>query len=233
MRTVMNRAMFEQVDRDSASISVLSAVIHRFEESGKYSGVVFKGDREVALFEIEVKDDNDGSVTCEDEVNVLAFLGDGSSSVTTIDLRELDLSVIGATMVKHRFSVRKGGSALFYVPKGEGGYSIKIAKRDDADKVVLDNKALDRDDSYLAVCLRPGTYTVRNEIAQTEARLTVPYPQIRQGPRRPRPLKVECSKRTIKPKELQTTPFQPLVFRFTTPSRVTIKLKEPDDGPGS
>jgi hypothetical protein len=121
MRTVMNRAMFEQVDRDSASISVLSAVIHRFEESGKYSGVVFKGDREVALFEIEVKDDNDGSVTCEDEVNVLAFLGDGSSSVTTIDLRELDLSVIGATMVKHRFSVRKGGSALFYVPKGEGG----------------------------------------------------------------------------------------------------------------
>ena len=233
MRTMINRAMFEQVDRDSASISVLSAVIHRFEECGRYSGVVCKGDREVAIFEIVVKDENDGSVTCEDEVNVLAFLSDGSSSVTTIDLRDLDLSVIGATMVEHRFSVRKGGSALFYVPKGEGRYSIMISKRDEADKVVLNSEALDRDDAYLTVCLRPGTYIVRNEITKAEARLAVPYPRVGVGSRRPKPLEVECGKRTIRPKEMKITTLQPLLFRFTTPSRITIKLKEPDDGPGS
>ncbi len=232
MKTMINRAMFEQVDRDSASITVLSAVIHRFEETGRYSGFVSKGDREVAIFEIVVKDENGPPVTGEDEVNIMAFLGDAFSSVTTVDLRELDLSVIGATMVERRFYIRKGGSVLFYVPKGEGKYSIMIRKNGEAEEVVLDTKALDRHDAYLTLCLRPGTYIIRNEIAQTEARLTVPYPMIGKGPRRPRPLEVQCSKRTIRPKEMRITPFQPLLFQFTTPSRVTIKLREPDDGPG-
>jgi hypothetical protein len=167
--------MFEQVDADSASITCSRRMIHRFRGDREILGLRVNGDRRCHLRD-RVKDENVGPVTCEDEVSVMAFVGDAFSSVTTVDLRQLDLPVIGATMVERRFSVRKGGSALFYVPKGEGGYSIMIRKRDEGDEVVIDTKALDRHDAYLTLCLRPGIYIVRNEIAQTEARLAVPYP---------------------------------------------------------
>lgn len=233
MRMMINRAMFEQIDRDNGSISVLSAVIHRFMETGSYSGIAVKGGREVASFIIVVKEDPSPD-PCEDIGNpAFAIFGEGPSSLTTIDLRELESSSVGFAMIERPFVVGKGGSALFYVPKGQGGYSIKVCKMDGERKVVLDSEVLDRDDAFLTVCLRPGTYAVRNEITKAEARLVVPYPRVGVGPKQPKPLEVECGKRSFRPKEIHTTTLQPLLFRFTTPSRITIKLKEPDDGQGS
>ena len=235
MRTSINRALFENVDRDSRTLSVLSTIIHRFTEPGLYSGSVEKSGREVGHFTVEVKELMVGAASKGSGEPVSPTVAcEVPPTQVNVNLRELDLSdqCNGMKDGSRRYVVNKGGVVQFHVPSGTGGYSIRVTKgRDKEQKAVMDSNELGPDDLFTTLILRSGTYSITNEITKAKAKLIVTYPEEGKIPKRPTPIEMECSDHGITPANVKIVPTQPLVFRFKVRSRIAIKMVEPDDGP--
>jgi hypothetical protein len=208
-----------RVGLDSGALSVLGAVVHRFEEPGDYRGTVRRGDAIERVFYLSV---------------------DKESPVAAADI---DLAVLAGSQTEAeaccpedkepRFSVNPRGYVVFRVSGGPGDYSVNLRRADPSEKTPVFNSArLDSGAIFTARLLRPGLYSVTNALAKARAELTVAYPPVAfSGYRPPEPMRVEVTERGFKPERIALQSAQGLIFDCHAPARIVIALEKADDGP--
>lgn len=213
--------LFAQTGLDSGALTMLGAVVHRFEEPGDYRGTVRLGDEVERVFYLTV--DKDSPVAAAD-----------------IDLARLARSAPNQTDFYEDcgtdeawFSVNPRGYALFRVSEGKGGYSVTLRRADQDERTpVFTSLVLGDGALFSARVLRPGRYSVTNAAGRTRAVLVVAYPpKPFSGYRPPEPLRVAVTEEGFEPERIEAKPAQGLIFECKTPSRIVIELVEPDDGP--
>lgn len=209
---------------DSGALTILGAVVRRFEESGEYRGTVRRGDAIEKVFYLSV--DKESPVAAADID--LAKLAD------SLPHRKETGGVCCSGEGEARFSVNPRGYVLFRVSGGPGGYSVNLRRADPDEKTpVFNSTVLDGGANFSARVLRPGTYSVTNAHGKARASLTVGYPpKAFSGYRPPAPLRVEVTERGFHPQKIELMPAQGLIFDCRTPARIVITLERPDDGPG-
>jgi hypothetical protein len=213
-----------QTGLDSGALTMLGAVVRRFEEPGKYRGTVRLGDTIEKVFYLQV--DKESPVAAAD-----------------IDLAKLAGSLLQqektgadccAAEEEATFSVNPRGYALFRVSGGRGGYSVNLRRADPEETTpVFNTTTLDSGTIFSARVLRPGTYLVSNARGNARAQLTVAYPpRAFSSYRPPDALRVEVTEQGFRPERIELMPAQGLIFDCRTPARIVITLERPDDGPG-
>ncbi|MCL5068857.1 MAG: hypothetical protein M1368_10980 [Thaumarchaeota archaeon] len=234
MKARMDRALFTQINTDSGLLTRLSFISHRFPESGEYHGIVLIGESVVARFKVTVSEERRvASQTSRSEKHASqSQQPDTEASKIEVDLRRLH--VPRAEEKKERenqFSLQAGGTAVFFVSEGLGGYSVEMYKkgREGLRPKVFDSRELGEDDTLTVIPLRPGVYALTNVIDNARAELTVAYPE--KMPRELPAMNVTCAKNRIEPDKIKVHPTQALVFRFSAPSRITTNLTKPEDRP--
>jgi hypothetical protein len=210
--------LFSQTGVDSGVLTMLGVVVHSFGEPGEYRGTVHREEAPEATFTISV-----------DKAAAVAQ--------ATIDLARLTNPHpsgcdCGADHGAH-FVVHPRGFAVFHVSGGRGGYWATVRRADeDPDVVAYDTRRLEPGDTFSAMLLRPGSYSLRNDLSDAYGEIVVPYPTVGDKPfRPPPPADVECGG-AFEPRELRLHPTQGLNIRIVEPARVRIELVEPDEGPG-
>ena len=212
-----------QTGLDSGALTMLGAVVRRFEEPGEYRGTVRRGDAIEKVFYLSV--DKESSVAAAD-----IDLGKLAGSLPQKDTGTGCCPDDGEA----RFSVNPRGYVLFRVSGGRGGYSVNVRRADPDEKTpVFNSTALDGGANFSARVLRPGTYSVTNARGKARASLTVAYPpKAFSGYRPPEALRVEVTERGFQPEKIQLMPAQGLIFDCRAPARIVITLERADDGPG-
>jgi hypothetical protein len=213
-----------QTGLDSGALTMLGAVVHRFEEPGEYRGAARRGDAIEKVFYLSV--DKESPVAAAD-IDLAKLAGSLPQQEETGRDR-------CAGEGEARFSVNPRGYALFRVSGGRGGYSVNLRRADPDQKTpVFNSTALDDGAIFSARVLRPGTYSVINAHSKARATLTVAYPPSAfSGYRPPEALRVEVTRRGFHPGKIELMPAQGLIFDCRTPARIVITLERPDDGPG-
>ncbi|AIF82638.1 hypothetical protein NTE_00557 [Candidatus Nitrososphaera evergladensis SR1] len=219
----INRHLFTQVNVDSGSLSILSAVIHRFAQPGEYEGIVMKGPIKTQRFTVTVVEDN----------NIISSSSQAAAATNTNAAAAEQIKVDLKDTASDRFTLRRGGYGVFYVSTGPGGYVVEIRKYEKGSQVkVFDSSELKEDDIFSTTIIRPGTYSVTNTLNNAKAELMVNYPEIGKTQRNPQPIKIECTAQNqINPNRIRIDPSQGLVFTSKTPFRIKIELTKPEDRP--
>ncbi|WP_134724321.1 hypothetical protein [Paracoccus luteus] len=208
-------ALFAQSGLDSGALTMLGAIVHRFEKPGEYRGTVRRGD---------------------DIENVFYLSVDPESPVAAADI---DLARLAGSLPRQgdaadcccpkpaetRFSVNPRGYALFRVSGGKGGYSVNMRRADPSeDTPVFNSTLLDDGQIFSARILRPGTYSVANTRGRGRAALTVGRPpKPFSGYRPPEPLRVVVTEGGFDPERMDLQPAQGLIFECRAPARIVIK----------
>jgi hypothetical protein len=133
------------------------------------------------------------------------------------------------------FVVHPRGYAVFHVSGGSGGFWVNVRRADeDPDLPAYDTRRLHPGDIFAGVLMRPGRYSLRNELSKAPpTEITVPYPTVgKSAYQPPAPLDIDCGK-AIKPRKLRLQPLQGLNVHIVDPARVRIELVEPNDGPAN
>lgn len=211
-----DRNFFTQIGLDSGALTMLGAVVHTFGEPGEYRGTAQRGDGPEATFQVSV-DRSCAVAQVNIDLATLAGEDDGCGCGET-----------------RRFVVHPKGYAAFHVSGGSGGYWVNLRPADeDPDVKAYDSRQLAPGDIFAAMVLRPGLYTIENELSKARGELTVAYPTVgKVAYRPPASLDAECGE-TIKPRAIRLMPSQGLNVHVTAPARIKITLVEPDDGPKS
>lgn len=217
--------LYTQTRLDSGALTMLGAVVHRFEESGQYRGTVRRDDDVEQVFYLSV--DKESPVAAADID--LAHLARSPSRPNEAE------GIPPKTQAEAPFSVNPRGYALFRVSGGKGGFSVILRRSDPDEKTPVFNSTVLEDGAmFSARVLRPGTYSVKNTLGKTRANLVVAFPpKAFSGYRPPEPQRVEVTERGFQPERITLKPAQGLIFECRTPSRIVIELEKPDDGPRS
>jgi hypothetical protein len=207
--------VYTQIGLDSGALTMLGAVVHSFGEAGEYRGTARRGDLPEATFQVSV---DPGCAIAQVDIDLAALVDED-------DCCEDDA---------RRFTVHPKGFAVFRVSKGSGGYSVNVRRADEDRSVkAYDSRRLEQGDIFAAVLLRPGRYSIQNELSKARGEVTAAYPTVgKTAYRPPAALNVECGD-TIKPSAIRLKPAQGLNIHATGPARIKIALVEPDDGPES
>ncbi|MEJ2652615.1 MAG: hypothetical protein P8173_12685 [Gammaproteobacteria bacterium] len=212
-----------QIGLDSGALTMLGAVVHRFEEPGEYRGTIRRGDTIEKVFYLSV--DKESPVAAAD-IDLAKLAG---------SLRQSNNTDEGCCSdePETRFSVNPRGYALFRVSGGKGGFSVNLRRTDPNERTpVFNSTALDNGAIFSARILRPGTYVVTNTCGKTRAHLTVSYPpNAFSGYRPPEPQRVEITAKGFLPSKIALKPAQGLIFECHTTSRIIVELERADDGP--
>jgi hypothetical protein len=213
MKLNVNRHMLTKTDWDSGSISPLAAVLHLFQETGRFQGTVLQGTEPVSRFSLVVDEQ-------------------APEAPVNIDLEAVDQSA---------FMVNPGKYTVFQAPRGRGGYSVVVRRSDDERRAVaFDNRELGSEDIFVAVLLRPGRYAITNQVG-TKGYVTVTPPQKKERirhipqPRKgvvryvaPEALTIECTDKEFRPDSINTESGQSLLFVIKKPqSRIKIEQEKP------
>ena len=219
MNNLLDRNLFTQIGLDSGAVTMLGSVVHRFGEAGEYRGTVRSGDRLQATFYISV---DPGCAVAELLIDLAKLTAPRSPQD----------DCCGEEAGKKRFIVHPRGYAVFHVSSGAGGYHVNIRRADEKREVpAYDTRALQPQDIFAGVLLRPGTYTIRNLLTHASAEATVSYPVSGETAYRPpAPMSVEVGD-TIEPRHLELRPAQGFNMHVKVPARIKIELTKPDDGP--
>ena len=227
MDVTLDPYLFTQIGLDSGSLTMLGTVVHQFSEPGEYRCVVHEGPVVKATFTVS-SDKNSSNpqavVDLEALVSESSHSGDCGCGCEGV-ARE-------GAKGPFTFTVNPRGYALFRVGRGKGQYYVHARRVDaPADAKGYETRVLVEGDSFSAVVLRPGTYDVANSMTRAKGRLVVTYPKAGERKYRPAaPIRVSCGK-AFEPAEVIIGPGQGLIFEAQTPSRITITLSKPDDGP--
>lgn len=220
MTLTLDPNLFNQIGLDSGALTMLGTVVHTFGEAGEYRGTIQRGDGPESTFYVSV---------------------DSSSPIAQANI---DLARRDAGEADHppgcgcgcrdssRFVVHPRGYAVFHVSGGSGGYWVNVRRADeDPDLRAYDSRRLDEGDIFAGILMRPGRYSLRNELGKASAEITVAYPTVgKTAYRPPAPLDVECG-RDVRPAKIHLHPLQGLNVHVLEPARIRIELVEPDDGP--
>jgi hypothetical protein len=206
MNLKINRDLFTHVNIDSASLSLMTAAVHRFDQPGRYEGVVTQGPLS-RRFMIVVEADS-------------AAQAPQRPSQASVDLKD----------ISDLYAIKAGGYVLFHASAGSG-YAVEVYKTEKGAQKVFDSRELKDGDVLSATVIRPGTYSVTNVLNNARAELVVGYPELGKARRNMPALTVECTAREINPNRIRLEPAQGLVFACKAPSRIKIELTQPEDRP--
>lgn len=218
-----NHPLFTQTNLDSASLTMLGTVIHRFPELGTYRGVALRQGQTEATFTLTVTNDSAAS-----QVNIdlagLAQLGPDAPGSGCC-------SPGGG---ERQFIVSPQGYVVFHVGQGLGGYAVHLGRMEKGPQPKdFDSRELKLGDIFTAVVIRPGTYLVNNNRTGARAELVVSYPmgggKVQYRP--PAPLRIVVTENGFSPERIEAKPAQVQVYQIETPARIKIELVKADDGP--
>ena len=213
--------LFTQVGLDSGLLTILGSVIHSFSEPGEYRGSVHKAGGEQAVFYITVDKNSPAAHVNIDLATLREYAGaDGKECCD--DGKE------------NRFTVNPRGYVVFHVSGGSGGFSVHVRRAEEDPKAtVFNSQVLGEGDIFSAVIIRPGTYSVGNQLAKAKAEVIVSYPEMgKTAYRPPAPVRVTVGPRSFEPARIELKPSQGLIFDLKSPARIVLELVKADDGPG-
>jgi hypothetical protein len=239
----LNRTLLQQTDANSADLTLLAAVVHRPGRAGDYVGTVYRRDQAVGEFTLRVLE-TPAPLQIQIDLATQRLRGEprraGEHARDDCDCDEK--SEAGARAV---YTLGREGFAVFHVSTGAGGYAVQLAaaedaerwsetRRDDRDRGRhWDSRELEEGDLFAVTLLRPGTYRVVNETSGAQADIRLAYPKRgREAYRPPEPMRIAVTQNGFKPERIELQPLQGQVYEIGAPSRLTISLVEPDDGPG-
>jgi plastocyanin len=237
MKASINRAALEQTSFDSALPSGAAAVVHRFEQEGRYSvALVAEGDEVVDTRTIFVEP----SRRSAEKDAVLEPPRPGPERASAPDSVVIDVGVrprvAGRAAVPEQppvVALSAGGYASFTAPSGRS-HRVVVTRIGTSreQETEFDSTRLRASDVFAVTLLRPGAYIMKNAIGGHGGRVVVTYPKVGRGPYRPaEALVVDCDENGFRPDAVTIGPAQGIVFKPTAECRITVELVEPDDGP--
>jgi hypothetical protein len=222
MNLTFDQNLFTQTGLDSGSLTMLGSVIHSFHEPGEYRGSVHKAGGAQAVFYLTV-DRNSPAAHVNIDLATLREYAGATEKECCPDEKE------------NHFTVNPRGYVVFHVSKGSGGFSVHVRRAEEDPKTqVFNSQILGEGDLFSASIIRPGTYTVVNQLAKEKVRaeVVVSYPEIgKTAYRPPAPVRVQVTPRGFDPARIELKPGQGIVFEVKTPARIVSELAKPDDGP--
>lgn len=222
MNLSFDQNLFAQTGLDSGLLTMLGAVIHGFHEPGEYRGSVHKAGGEQAVFYLTV-DRNSPAAHVNIDLAALREYAGTPQKECCPDENE------------NRFTVNPRGYVVFHVTRGSGGFSVHVRRAEEDPKTqVFNSQQLGEGDIFSASIIRPGTYSVVNQLAKgkASAEVVVSYPEIgKTAYRPPAPVHVQVTQRGFDPARIELKPGQGVVFEVKAPARIVSELVRPDDGP--
>lgn len=214
MNYMFNRGIFDQVDLDSASLTVKTTVVHRMNAAGDYAGQVSRNNRVVGYFRVSVNDGN-------------------KETVAKIDLAVLDtMGQFDDVPGKSSFSIATGGYCILTVGSGNGGYVATLSQPgNDGKAKPYSTRELVDGDTFAASLLRPGVYTATNMKAKSSMEITVPYPRRTDTPQGVKAVSIECSAKGMSPSKVDLQAGSAALFTIKTESSIRIELRKAIDVP--
>jgi hypothetical protein len=111
--------------------------------------------------------------------------------------------------------------AVFFVPRGRGGYSVVVHRSDrKRGTKAFDSRELREGDVFTVTPIRSGVYSFTNRNA-AKGEVVVGKPKGRTVPTEP--VIVECQEKGFKPSRLKAEFSQPLFYLIKALSRIRIK----------
>ena len=212
--------LFTQIGLDSGSLTMFGVVVNNFDDPGEYRGTVQKEGENKGVFYISVDKE---SPIAQANVDLAALAGHTPHQASETCKCNTD---------GNRFYVNPRGYVVFHVSGGPGGYSVHVRKAEKAkDTKIFDSRKLGKGAIFAATILRPGSYSIVNEMGRGKAEVVIPYPRRGKKPYRPpEPMRIQATEKGFSPDNIKLEPTQGLIFEIETSARIKIDLIEPDDG---
>lgn len=220
MKGAINQQWLNQTSFDSGAPSGGATVIHRFDTPGEYRVRFVDGEETLAQTIVAV-------------AAHAADTGAGPGHVT-LDLKKYARPAsLGSTPPdRQRLVVRPQGYVSF-TDSGQTKPFAVVAEAASGDGPRFDSRRLGPGDIFALTLLRPGTYSLVNELAHAKGEITVEYPVVGKTPYRPPdPLAIDCTEHGFHPERIALKPAQGLIVHVKAAARIKIELTRPDDGPG-
>ncbi len=226
-KLALNRALFADRPLDSAGITALATILHRFTEAGDYELFVRQGDQLVARSMVQVVGELPQPPKGDPSSAPRRPRGEGAPNQINLDLATIGQENDALRQVAGN-TLATGGVLGFYAGSGTGRYNVTITRiAGDQKETVLDSaRELPAGDFFAVTLVRPGTYTVVNRPADAQTRVKVELPT--QGEYRPgRATLVQAVRGGFEPGELSLFSGQSLLFQCEVPSQFVVELVEP------
>lgn len=214
MSTQLNKHLFSATRTASNDLTVLGTLVHRFPDDGDYLVSVSQNGEPVG----------ERLVVVDEEYHSRQATIDLAAVDSAIDQEDRDCGCEGESF----HCIRPDGHVTFHVSSGPGGYDVVVDPLAERDVREFEGNELTEYDHFAATLLRPGTYTMRNTLAETEGEITVAYPD----PDRDRPseaARVTASDDGFEPESVDVVPAQGVVFEMDDPARIVVELDEPHE----
>lgn len=115
------------------------------------------------------------------------------------------------------YEVGAGGYAVFHVSGGSGGFAAVIAR----EGYVFDTRKLQAGDLFAVTLMRPGAYTVRNEVTGETARVLVAGAAADSLA-----FNITVTDQSMSPQQVEVAGGQGIVFRLEAPAALTLRSAE-------
>jgi len=207
----LNRAIFSARPLDSSTLTVLSTLIHRFQEPGDYEVFVRRGGQLIHRAPVRVVKSD---AAYQINVDMSALDANGGGDCCCDDESEYVLNA--------------GGVMTFHATRGTAAYNVSVTQIGEREKrTLLDSREVIPAGDWFAVTLvRPGLYKVSAGNASAEVRVTMP--KAGSGFQPGQAHVIEVGQTGYRSKAPNILAGQTLVFQMNVAGRVHVELAEPD-----
>jgi hypothetical protein len=210
------RHLLGKQNLDSGMLGMLSCIVHRFPDPGKYHGKIFREQGVDSNFNLTVGEQYPATQVNIDMVYLAALQNryyDASSPPNIHQQHGINLTL------------NPNGFVIFYVSSGTGRYSIEVSKQVTRNSVIaFDSHKLSEGDMFITIIIKPGTYSVTNTINRTSAIMVVSNPISRNAQYRPaEPISIDCTDDALVPNLINLEPMQGQIYRIKTKARIKIQ----------
>lgn len=225
MRPSVMTGLLTVTEHDSGALGGTAAIAHPLGQAGDWELVVGRAaGLPLATVELRVRDDAASSVAAVD-LSATDRAGRSRYAGEPVDV----LSVRTGGYVRLQ-ALEVGGALYALLRPSPTSQTPGLA----AGGAPWDSRVLQARDLFVCLPLRPGRYTLANQLGNSRCAVTVRYPDPRHNrgtpPPQPEPVQVRCGN-TFAPESLVLTPGQGLIVEVHAQARVTLTLDAPDDGP--
>ncbi|MCC6613376.1 MAG: hypothetical protein IT320_07840 [Anaerolineae bacterium] len=210
-KVTLNRAIFTARPLESSTLTVLSTLIHRFQEPGDYEVFVRRGDQLIHRAPVRVVKSD---ATYQINVDMSALDEAGGGDCCCDDDTEYVLNA--------------GGVMTFHASRGTGAYNVSVTQIGEREKrTLLDSrKVIPAGDWFAVTLVRPGLYKVSAGDASGEVRVSLP--KAGSGYSSGQANLVEVGQGGFRSRTPNVLAGQSLVFQMNVPGHVRVELVEPD-----
>jgi hypothetical protein len=148
-------------------------------------------------------------------------------------------SSLGADRRGLTLELRPGGHLILHASSGPADAYVLLRQQaaegqEPREGAEFDSRRLRANDLFAVTLLRPGMYSVTDEIGHGRGSVRVTYPTVGDAPASIEPVLVTVNNGSIDPADLTIRPAHPLVFGIEQgESAIAVRLETPDDGPKS